>query len=200
MRPTFWKKSIRVSLTGSPGNRFANLPVRWPLPRKAHRGRRFPGGSVSGDPAGADEGGEHSSGTLVCFLRPEFLSGWWDGFLEISSKWAASLGQPETEEEMACVQGRAPVSGLLDYGRELTSYTRGRGTLSLRPDGYEPCKNREAAVAEIGYDPERDTENPAGSVFCSHGAGFPVSWQEADRYMHLGLRSFGEEIIHNKKS
>lgn len=96
-----------------------------------------------------------------------------------------SLGQPETEEEMACVQGRAPVSGLLDYGRELTSYTRGRGTLSLRPDGYEPCKNQEAAVAEIGYDPERDTENPAGSVFCSHGAGFPVPWQEADRYMHL---------------
>ena len=67
----------------------------------------------------------------------------------------------------------------------MISYTRGKGILSLRPDGSEPCDDQKERAAEIGYEPERDTENPAGSVFCSHGAGFPVPWREADRYMHL---------------
>lgn len=92
---------------------------------------------------------------------------------------------PESQEDRAILTGRAPVRQMMDYAREMISYTRGKGILSLRPDGSEPCDDQKERAAEIGYEPERDTENPAGSVFCSHGAGFPVPWQEADRYMHL---------------
>lgn len=92
---------------------------------------------------------------------------------------------PESREDRAILTGRAPVRQMMDYAREMISYTRGKGILSLGPDGSEPCDDQKERAAEIGYEPERDTENPAGSVFCSHGAGFPVPWQEADRYMHL---------------
>ena len=92
---------------------------------------------------------------------------------------------PESQEDRAILTGRAPVRRMMDYAREMISYTRGKGILSLRPDGSEPCDDQKERAAEIGYEPERDTENPAGSVFCSHGAGFPVPWREADRYMHL---------------
>ena len=68
---------------------------------------------------------------------------------------------------------------------ELVSYSRGRGRLSLRPDGYRPCPGQEKIVAEWGYDPESDTENPADSVFCSHGAGVNIRWDQVPEYMHL---------------
>lgn len=67
----------------------------------------------------------------------------------------------------------------------MTSYTRGRGRIFCTPAGYEPCHNAEEVTAFIGYDAERDTENPAGSVFCAHGAGFNVPWEQVEDYMHI---------------
>ena len=85
---------------------------------------------------------------------------------------------PETTGEFALLTGSAPVSAMGDYAREVASYTRGLGRLSLTPGGYRPCHNTEEVVARLGYDPEADTENSPDSVFCSHGAGFVVKWNE----------------------
>ena len=106
-------------------------------------------------------------------------------FLSDIQKYGCSFEAPLSEGDTSCVTGRGPVASLMEYPREFASYTRGRGSLSFRFDGYEPCREQEKAVKEVGYDPERDIENPAGSVFCSHGAGFLVPWQEAENYMHL---------------
>ena len=92
---------------------------------------------------------------------------------------------PETIGEDAVLTGRAPVAGLRDYGREVAVYTRGRGRLSCTPAGYFPCAEADSVIAAIGYDPERDTENPADSVFCSHGAGFVVPWEQVRSHMHV---------------
>lgn len=92
---------------------------------------------------------------------------------------------PETEEEMAILRGTAPVSKMRDYQREVVSYTKGRGRLFCSLKGYAPCQEQEEVVAAIGYDSERDLENPTGSVFCAHGAGFVVPWNEVEDYMHL---------------
>ena len=93
------------------------------------------------------------------------------------------LESSDTERTAIC--GRAPVSTLYDYPRELIAYTRGEGRLFCTSDGYEPCHNEEQIVAEMGYDPEADLENPPHSVFCAHGAGFTVHWSEVDSYKHL---------------
>ena len=97
---------------------------------------------------------------------------------------------PEQEGELALLSGHAPVAGLRDYWREVSSYTRGRGRLSCSPGGYEPCSNPEEVTARLGYDPERDVDNPADSVFCAHGGGFNVKWDQVRDYMHVdsGLR------------
>jgi len=92
---------------------------------------------------------------------------------------------PETEGDMAVREGVAPVSEMQDYQREVTSYTRGRGRLSCIFKGYGECHNPDEVIESIGYDPERDLENPTGSVFCSHGAGFNVPWDEVFKYMHI---------------
>lgn len=92
---------------------------------------------------------------------------------------------PETEEEMTILRGTAPVSKMRDYQREVVSYTKGRGRLFCSLKGYAPCQEQEEIVAAIGYDSERDLENPTGSVFCAHGAGFVVPWNEVEDYMHL---------------
>lgn len=92
---------------------------------------------------------------------------------------------PETEEEMTILRGTAPVSKMRDYQREVVSYTKGRGRLFCSLKGYAPCQEQEEVVAAIGYDSERDLENPTGSVFCAHGAGFVVPWNEVEDYMHL---------------
>lgn len=74
--------------------------------------------------------------------------------------------------------GSGPVAALGDYARQVAAYTRGRGKLALVPDGYRPCKHEQAVIAEKGYDPERDLENTPDSVFCSHGAGITVKWDQ----------------------
>ena len=91
---------------------------------------------------------------------------------------------PEIQGELSVLQGSAPVSGLRDYAREVTAYSRGLGRLSCRLLGYRPCHNAEDVIAQQGYQPERDTNNPADSVFCDHGAGFVVPWQEVADYAH----------------
>ena len=92
---------------------------------------------------------------------------------------------PETEGEMSIVVGSAPVSEMRDYPKEDRYNTRGQGNLSLVFQGYAPCHNTEAVLEEAGYDPQSDTENPTGSVFCSHGAGFYVPWNEFKDYKHI---------------
>lgn len=94
-------------------------------------------------------------------------------------------GTPQTEGEMTIIEGYASVAGMRDYQMEVNSYTRGQGHLTCTFRGYEPCQNAETVIEEIGYDPERDIENPTGSVFCSHGAGFNVPWDKVPEYMHL---------------
>lgn len=100
-------------------------------------------------------------------------------------KMQGSFLPPETEEEMTILRGTAPVSKMRDYQREVVSYTKGRGRLFCSLKGYAPCQEQEEVVAAIGYDSERDLENPTGSVFCAHGAGFVVPWNEVEDYMHL---------------
>ena len=92
---------------------------------------------------------------------------------------------PLMEGERAVLSGRAPVSEMLDYPSEVQSYTGGRGRLALRLEGYYPCHNQEEVLADIGYDSEGDVDNPSGSVFCSHGAGFFVPWDQVPDYMHI---------------
>ncbi len=87
--------------------------------------------------------------------------------------------------EITVLLGRAPVSTLHDYPREVISYTRGAGSISFVSDGYEKCHNAEEIVAQAGYDPTSDLENTPHSVFCAHGAGFIVPWNEVENHKHL---------------
>ena len=98
---------------------------------------------------------------------------------------SGEFNSPETEGDMAVLEGVAPVIEMQDYQREVTSYTRGRGRLSCIFKGYDVCHNPEEVIEAIGYDPEGDTDDPTGSVFCSHGAGFYVPWNQVFGYMHI---------------
>ncbi len=96
-----------------------------------------------------------------------------------------SFEPPEIAGDMTVLTGSAPVSEMRGYQTEVSAYTKGRGRLAFRLDGYRPCHNAEEIIEAAGYDSERDLENPTGSVFCAHGAGFVVSWDKADSYMHV---------------
>ena len=91
----------------------------------------------------------------------------------------------DTENTVIC--GSAPVATIHDYPREVISYTHGNGRLFCTSDGYEPCHDQEDVIANAGYDPEGDLDNPPHSVFCAHGAGFTVHWSEVDNYKHIEL-------------
>ncbi len=90
-----------------------------------------------------------------------------------------------TEGGISVLAGKVPAASVQDYQKEVTAYTKGEGKLSCTFRGYEPCHDMQETVERIGYDPARDTENPAGSVFCAHGAGFAVEWDRVKEYMHL---------------
>ncbi len=92
---------------------------------------------------------------------------------------------PEMTETEAIIKGEGPVSKFMDYPEEVISYTSGKGVISMRENGYRPCHNAEEVIAQIGYDKERDLENPSSSVFCSHGAGFEVKWYDVDNMRHI---------------
>ena len=103
---------------------------------------------------------------------------------------------PQNEGENAVLTGYAPVRTLRDYFADVAAYTRGRGQLSCAVRGYEACQNQDEIVASLGYDAERDTDNPASSVFCDHGGSITVPWNEVPAHVHCdsGIR-LGEEAV-----
>ena len=100
-------------------------------------------------------------------------------------KMAGSFELPETENGMAVLTGKAPVATMRDYHKEVIAYTKGCGRLFCTLRGYEPCHNEQEVIERTDYDAERDVEHPTGSVFCAHGAGFVVPWDEVKDYMHV---------------
>ena len=100
-------------------------------------------------------------------------------------KMYGTFSEPEIEGNRAVLTGSAPAVEMKDYQKEVWAYSGGRGRLFLRMKGYEPCHNEEEVIAAVGYDSEADTENPSGSVFCAHGAGYFVPWQEVPVHMHI---------------
>ena len=96
-----------------------------------------------------------------------------------------SFDPPESGEETAVLTGFAPVAAMRSYPMEVVSYTRGRGRLTLTPDGCRPCHNAAEIIEAVGYEPEHDLDNPADSVFCAHGAGFVVPWNQVRSHMHV---------------
>lgn len=127
------------------------------------------------------------------------LEPWYNFTLEVPSesvgralsdmqRLSAEFEPPETLGETAVITGSAPVSEMQNYRSEVISYTHGKGRISLILKGYFPCHNTEKVIEEIGYDCDGDLENTADSVFCSHGAGFVVKWDEVPSYAHISGR------------
>lgn len=98
---------------------------------------------------------------------------------------AGSFSPPRVQGETARLEGRVPVAEFRDYASEFARYTHGNGTLSLTNGGFHTCHNEREVIEKLGYDPDADTENPADSVFCVHGAGHLVPWDEVSQHMHL---------------
>lgn len=132
------------------------------------------------------------------------LEPWYEFRLEVPSEnvgramndiqqMGGEFSQPETDGEFAVLKGSAPVDKMRGYHMEVTGYTRGRGRLICSPGGYKECHNAEEVIENIGYDCDADLENTADSVFCSHGAGFVVSWDEVRDFMHLEGISFDDD-------
>lgn len=92
---------------------------------------------------------------------------------------------PQSEGELSVLEGSAPAACMQDYQREVIAYTKGNGRLFCSLKGYEPCHNAEEVIKASGYDADRDTKNPSGSVFCSHGSGYNVSWDHVKEHMHI---------------
>lgn len=98
---------------------------------------------------------------------------------------SGKFGTPMIEEETTVLTGSAPVSLMRGYQKEFTAYTGGRGRMAVSLKGYDICHNQEEVLAASTYDSEADLANPTGSVFCAHGAGFVVDWDEVEEYMHM---------------
>ena len=98
-----------------------------------------------------------------------------------------SFDPPETsaDGQTATLTGKAPAATMRSYPMEVVSYTRGRGRVSLTLEGYRPCHNAQEVIEAVGYEPEHDLDNPADSVFCAHGAGFVVPWEQVRSHMHV---------------
>lgn len=127
------------------------------------------------------------------------LEPWYNFTLEVPSesvgralsdmqRLSAEFEPPEMHSETAVITGSAPVSEMQNYRSEVISYTHGKGRISLILKGYFPCHNAEKVIEEIGYDCDSDLENTADSVFCSHGAGFVVKWDEVPSHAHISGR------------
>ncbi len=106
-----------------------------------------------------------------------------------------SLSSPQIQGGMAVFTGSAPVDAMRDYQREVISYTRGEGRLSCTLKGYEPCHSQQEIAEKMAYDPERDMENSPDSVFCAHGAGFLVKWDQVKSHMHVETPGFLREKL-----
>ena len=112
------------------------------------------------------------------------------------SKMQGKFSDPEMSGSFAVLCGTAPVATMQEYPMEVAAYTKGEGRIFLSPGGYEPCHNEEEVIAATGYDSEADPANPTGSVFCAHGAGFVVPWDEVENYMHVETE-WDEEDVQN---
>ncbi len=102
-----------------------------------------------------------------------------------TADWMQGRGAHPAQERMVLLAGTAPVALFSHYQQEVHAYTKGRGTLSCTFGGYAPCHNAEEVIRETAYDPQSDLENPSCSVFCAHGAGFIVPWDQVQQYMHM---------------
>lgn len=98
---------------------------------------------------------------------------------------AGSFSPPETIGDFSVINGTAPVSTMYDYAKDVMQYSHGKGKLICSLKGYEPCHNPEEVIKNIGYDCDGDVDNPCDSVFCTHGAGYNVKWDEVKSHMHL---------------
>lgn len=105
---------------------------------------------------------------------------------------SCEMQPPEIGAARAQLSGRGPASELLEYPAELTDFTRGKGTIALRLDGWQECHNSAEVIERSGYQAERDTEQPMHSIFCSYGAGYPVQWDEVPQAVHCEKRSYAE--------
>ena len=100
-------------------------------------------------------------------------------------KMSGTVGLPDLENGKSVLTGTVPAASLLDYAAELTSFTKGEGSITTTLSGYAPCHNTEEILEEFAYYPEMDTQNPSSSVFCSHGAGTLIPWDQVRDYMHV---------------
>lgn len=98
---------------------------------------------------------------------------------------SGTFDSPEVQGEMSIITGTAPVSTMYDYSKDVVRYTHGKGKLLCSLKGYEPCHNSQEVIERIGYDADSDTDNSCDSIFCSHGAGYNVKWNEVKNKMHL---------------
>lgn len=99
-------------------------------------------------------------------------------------KRGCTFAAPEIAGNCIQIRGEGPAVTLMDYPREFASFTKGKGALRLQFDGYQPCHNPQEVIERIGYDKTRDIENTSDSIFCRKGAGFPVKWDQAKKWMH----------------
>ena len=110
---------------------------------------------------------------------------------------SGEFDSPETHGSLSTLKGIVPASELKDYADQVAAYSQGKGRLQIALHGYAPCHNQSQVVADYGYDPEADLENTPDSVFCAHGAGFTVKWNQVSQYMHLesSLKAEKPQII-----
>ena len=106
---------------------------------------------------------------------------------------SGTFDTPTGDGEYMALNGTAPVSEMRDYAMDVNAYTHGRGHLSCVFAGYQPCHNADEVIENMAYDPESDLENTPDSVFCAHGAGYPVKWYKVPEFMHLDYAWHGEE-------
>lgn len=120
-------------------------------------------------------------------------------------KMQGTFSAPKTEGNMTVITGTAPVVNMREYTSEVIAYTKGMGKLTCTPGGYAPCHNAEEVIEAAGYDSETDLDNPTGSIFCAHGAGVNVPWNEVTDYMHLesflkaSVETWTEENVGDKE-
>ena len=148
------------------------------------------------------EGGDFRQATYravrqgLMLAKSQLLEPWYAFRLEVPAenigramsdiqRMEGTFDPPESGEETAVLTGFAPVSTMRSYPMEVVGYTRGRGHLTLTLDGYRPCHNAAEVIEAAGYEPEHDLDNPADSVFCAHGAGYLVKWDEVPARAHL---------------
>jgi predicted RNA-binding protein with PIN domain len=148
------------------------------------------------------EGGDFRQATYravrQCLMQAKsvLLEPWYDFVLTLPTEqigraitdiraMSGEFDAPETSGNMSILKGIVPAAELGDYADQVAAYTQGQGILQISLRGYAPCHNTEAVVAKTGYDPTADLDNPPGSVFCAHGAGFHVPWDQVEDHMHL---------------